>query len=420
VAPQTPEWFLKWFLEQITGKRFTDFQVVQEDKFMPNRYLTTLGVVLLLISLARAATKEEVLYSFNGAGDGGSPNGGVTLDKLGNIYGVSNGCYWSSFGNVFKLARGKFSWTYEPLYEFADEGDGGCPIDGVTAYNNTLVGTTDDGGNGQGSGVIYRVVPGKQNWTYDVVYQFSGGDDGAGPLGVVSDRKGNLYGTAFLGGVNNDGTVFELTPQGDGGWNFTLIYAFNNTEGGTPTGSVIMDGSGNLYGAALWGPNGDGVVYELSPQQNRTWNYTVLHAFSGSDGSGPANLIMDPAGNLYGTAAGGTNNDGLVFELLKSNGWQEAILHTFSGTDGASPEGITLDPSGNLWGAASSGGNNNNGLIFELTNQNGTWSETIVYSFSGPDGSGPEAVTLNPSGVLFGTTRFGGANDVGTVFAIEP
>lgn len=387
---------------------------------MRNRYLTIFGLLLLLVSSGYAATKEEVLYSFDAVNDGGSPNGGVVLDRLGNIYGVSNGCYWVSFGEVYKLARGKFGFTFTPLYEFADGADGGCPINGLSVYNNTLVGTTDDGGNGQGSGVIYRVVPGKRDWTYDVLYQFSGGSDGAGPLGVVPDGKGNLYGAAFIGGANNDGTVFELTPQENGGWNYTLIYAFNDTEGGTPTGGVIMDASGNLYGAALWGPNGKGVVYELSPQQNGSWSYTVLHAFSGFDGSGPANLIMDPAGNLYGTAAGGANNDGVVFELVKSNAWQETILHTFSGTDGASPAGITLDPSGNVWGAASSGGNNNNGLIFELTNQNGSWNESVVYSFQGPDGSGPEAVTLNPSGVVFGTTRFGGEYTFGTVFAIEP
>jgi uncharacterized repeat protein (TIGR03803 family) len=389
---------------------------------MSQRRLAVAAFTILVVCTVHAMDTEKVLYSFNGSTDGGSPSGGVIFDKAGNIYGASNACYWGPFGAVYQLTENNSVWKENTLYSFADGVDGGCPINNLhfdTAGHP--IGATDDGGNGQGDGVIYRVVPDGDFWTLEVLYQFTGGDDGSSPNEVISDAKGNLYGTTSIGGANNYGTVFELTPQPDGNWLFTLLYAFDGTEGGSPIGGLLMDDKGNLYGTALWGPNGLGVVYRLRPLGHGQWSYTVLHAFSGNDGSRPwRDMVMDSAGNLYGTAGGGTVGQGVLFELRKINDvWRETVLHDFNGSNGSGPTGLTLDPSGNVYGVAA-GGVNNQGLVYKLANVNGRWIETVLHSFTGIDGADPESSLTYYNGNIYGTTRQGGKNGLGAVFEVAP
>ncbi len=193
---------------------------------------------------------------------------------------------------------------------------------------------------------MFELTPtGGGGWTERVLYSFGNTPDGAIPVvGLIFDATGNLYGATTEGGTHGDGTVFELTPTGGGGWTERVLYSFGNTPDGAYANAVlIFDGAGNLYGTTeLGGANGPyGTVFELTPTAGGGWTEKVLHSFAnGTDGARPlASVIFDAAGNLYGTTTeGGTNRDGTVFELTPTagGGWTETLLHSFNnnGTDG--------------------------------------------------------------------------------------
>lgn len=269
---------------------------------------------------------------------------------------------------------------------------------------------------------------------------------------LVFDKAGNLYGTTFLGGVNNGfclgtcGTVFELSPNSDGAWTETFIYLFcanDNScpDGDLPLAGLTIDSQGNLYGTTQYGGNaacefGCGVVFELSPPsvQGGAWSYTNLHTFCTSnecaDGANPryGPLRFDKAGNLYGTTGyGGTKGYGIVYELSPAVGgnWPETVLYNFCTqgsndlcTDGAQPQSsVTFDKVGNLWGTTLFGGQYSTktaedgaGVIFKLTPGSAGWTETVAYAFprSGAEGGNPDAyVSFDPKGNLY--TTFSGA-----------
>jgi uncharacterized repeat protein (TIGR03803 family) len=234
--------------------------------------------------------------------------------------------------------------------------------------------------------------------------------------------------------------VLKLTPQSGGSWTQTTLYAFaGGNDGSGPTGGVIADPAGNLYGTTVGGGSSSqcGTVFQLS-QVNGVWTETVLHVFTGSDGCFPfAGVIRDRKGNLYGTTYNGgvgicSSNCGVVFELsppaVKGGAWTESTLHAFNNNDGANPfAGLALDSSGSLYGTTPRGGNGpcepkgiGCGTVFRLMppfKPGGVWSH-IFYSFQGPEGSAPYGnVTLDQSkGALYGTTLGGGAKGFGTVF----
>ena len=251
---------------------------------------------------------------------GGVPNGGIVFDQAGNIYGTT------SQGGIAN-----------PSCRF-----GQC-------------------------GVVYNLTPSHGSWTQSVIYSFSGGSDGGSPLsGLTFDGAGNLYGTTFYGGQTcryGCGTVYQLTPTGQG-WTETVLYSFPNVAGGTnPWGGLIFDSSGNLYGTTSQGgdfncvPVGCGTVFSLSPG-NGGWVYTVLYTFTESnDQEARASLFMDAVGNLYGTTYGDSSDTyGNVFQLTPSNGsWIYTSLHEFTrGADGGDPSGsVIMDAQGNLYGTAS-------------------------------------------------------------------
>jgi uncharacterized repeat protein (TIGR03803 family) len=187
---------------------------------------------------------------------------------------------------------------------------------------------TDAAGNlyGTAQNVLYKLAPnqGGSGWTETVLYRFCSQThctDGSGPSGLIMDAAGNLYGTTNTGGARNWGTVFKLTPNQNGGWIETVIYSFcSNPDascltGAHPDGRLVMDAAGNLYGTAPMGGNGSGTVFELTPDQSgTTWTATALHGFcpnwNCADGQNPhGDLAIDAAGNLYGTTHyGGANN----------------------------------------------------------------------------------------------------------------
>jgi uncharacterized repeat protein (TIGR03803 family) len=281
-----------------------------------------------------------------------------------------------------------------------------------------------------------------------VLYRFQGAKDGSNPSSsLVRDASGNLYGTTMQAGEGFSncnygcGTVFEVMPLANGHWQTKIIYAFQGgTDGANPSGNLVLDAAGNLYSTTIWGgtPNrcadyntqGCGTVFELSPNADGSWTEAVLYRFQGNpDGAQPAGLMVDAAGNLYGTSTGNGYTQGAsVYKLSppqqKGGAWTETILTTFDGVFEVPNPGLALDSHGNLfgttqvppWGACSS----TCGGVFELGHVGGNWVETWLYTFSGGgNGSDPmTGVILDGEGNLYGTTHRGG-NNFGVVFELK-
>ena len=281
--------------------------------------------------------------------------------------------------------------------------------------------------------------------TERVLHTFNGPGDGSQPFGdLLLDRAGNLYGTTLFGGAYSEGSVFQLSPTGAGGFVYHLLYSFNPNigDGSNPYGALVFDKAGNLYGTTYAGGVGKyGTVFKLSPQSGGVWAESIVHSFRSqqNDGRYPlAGLLIDSTGNLYGTTSqGGTGTTcgssgcGTVFVLMPRSGdlWIEKIVHNFAGgtTDGSSPVASVVLHAGKLYGTTQvggAGGSVNSGTAFELApNGNSGWTETILHSFTngGTDGYNPDAsVVFDSAGNLYGTTNSGGANNYGTVFELSP
>jgi uncharacterized repeat protein (TIGR03803 family) len=285
------------------------------------------GVVFKLAPNPGGTWTEQVLYSFMGGTDGSIGSAGMIFDAAGNLYGTNyyGGSSSCDCGVIFKLAPNPDgTWTEHVLYRFAGGmTDGANPRAGVIldAAGN-LYGTTEFGGLGWsggsgGWGTVFELMPNPDGtWTEHVLYRFTGGIDGATPFagGVISDAAGNLYGTTRGGGSGGSGAVFELTPS-SGGWNESVLHSFTGgADGSGAAGWLVLDAAGNLYGTAVGGGVGYGVVFELTRRASGGWRERVLHAFLGYGASPIAGLIRGASGNLYGTAPGGTSH-GLVWEI---------------------------------------------------------------------------------------------------------
>lgn len=270
------------------------------------------------------------------------------------------------------------------------------------------------------------------------VYNFTGGFDGADPASpLVFDSAGNAYGTAVTGGASNCGTVFQLSPGSGGQWQQTVLHSFNCfDEGKNPYGGVTLDSQGNLYGTTVAGGSagicagdGCGVVYKLT-HNGGSWSESVLYSFGDSpDAAGPGGpVVFDRAGNLLGTAPdGGAFAAGAVYELSPNNGqWTERIVHDFTGgNDGAlgSLGALLLDSAGNLYGVTELGGAHQSGTVFKLApGSGGAYAFSTLYAFQGqPDAAFPYCGLIADShGNLYGTTYYGGANGAGAVFRLGP
>jgi uncharacterized repeat protein (TIGR03803 family) len=420
--------------------------------------LAAIWLGMLAIPSAKAQSLT-VLYSFKGGSDGAFPAGGLVIDQAGNLYGTTvNGGGPNGCGTVFKIDT---SGTETVLYRFctvAQGKDGASPAAAlIMDQAGNLYGTTS-GGGATGNGTVFKIdTAGNET----VLYSFRGGlsGDGARPFGaLITDKAGNRYGTTSFGGafatcglsgsIISCGTVFKLDTSG----NETVLYSFRgSSDGGIPNGGVIMDQAGNLYGTTSQGGAftfspcsilGCGTVFKLDPSGNET----VLHNFTAfpRDGEAPqAALIMDQAGNLYGTTSVGgggcppqgcTNgNDGTVFKVDTSG--NETMLYIFKGPpgDGEAPQAsVAMDQAGNLYGTTLLGGagpcvilgtKTGCGALFKL---DASGNETVLHSFTGSftspgDGGFPQAgLIIDHAGNLYGTTSQGGAFGFGTVFKMTP
>jgi uncharacterized repeat protein (TIGR03803 family) len=240
-----------------------------------------------------------------------------------------------------------------------------------------------------------------------VLHTFEGGKaDGASPGGSIAlDQAGNIYGVTESGGTYNQGVVYKLTPSGQE----TILHAFTSrADGGFPTG-IALDSAGNLYGTAEFGGEGsqtglqEGVVFKV----DAAGSFSLLHSFTGlSDGGNPdGGVVLDQAGNLYGTTNSGGFGDpgaGVVFKIDTSGSY--SVLHAFSAaTEGGHPyAGVTLDAAGNLYGTCSGDGPRSGGTVFEL---DAAGNFSVLYAFLGGVFAGfPFAgVVRDAAGNLYGT-----------------
>lgn len=386
--------------------------------------LVALTIVAFVSATAISAHAQTftVLHNFPSvANDGRQPEGSLVLDNKGNLYGTtySGGTADSSnYGTVFELSPDGTETLLHSFFYSVDGLDGEEPSAGlVLDSSGNLYGTTSSAGT-DNAGVIFKI---DSTGTETILHDFSwGGSDGAIPGfgNLIMDSSGNLYGTTEEGGTFNNGSVFKLDASGVE----TVLYSFTGKkDGGYPIGGLVMDSAGNLYGTTdSDGAFGYGVVFKLDTSGVET----VLHSFKSGAPSGEypnAGLILSPAGHFYGTASdGGALGCGTVFEISTSG--QVKVLHTFAGSsagDGCSPGSPLVLDAGNLYGTTRGGGAFGGGIIFEVT---GTGTETVLHSFDpATDGGTPVAgLVRGPKGVFYGTTVAGGLGNFGTVFKIVP
>jgi uncharacterized repeat protein (TIGR03803 family) len=406
--------------------------------------------VVFQVSKTSDSWTETVPYAFTNPA---SPSPGVSSDAAGNIYGgtqfggllntCENGC-----GTLFQLSPVSGGYAYNTLYSFSDAFDGESPYQPPTidSQGNLFVPTNSTFASNYGNqslSIEFELSPGGAGkWRSSVVHDFPSSPDGFNPVGsLVRDSAGNLYGTTPAGGAYGWGTIFQVTPSGSASATKTL-YSFHGTsDGALPSAGLALDSAGNLYGIARFGGSskclaGCGTVFKLSPASGGPWNFSVLHTFKNAqDGSSPtAGVILDGAGNLYGTSQGGTNTSncggrgcGIVFKLTPTSlgEWTPTLIYAFSGsihTGGIPAYGtIVMDPSGNLYGVTEAGGTASYGVVYKLSPQPiGPWKETLLYNVASTEAYSQGTLVLDHAGNLYGTTEGGGTYGYGTVFELSP
>ena len=410
-----------------------------------SRFVLMSAAVLLFASTLFAGT-EKVL--FNDAEPAGyPPSNGLIFDSAGNLYGsafngasqaCSNG--QGGCGVIFELSRQKNgSWAYTEIYKFTGASDGLHPDTNLVfdaagnLYGATYGSRNDASGDptaAKSYGTVFKLSPNPSGpWNFTLLYTFTGGSGGQEPNSIAIDASGNVYGTTPNGGSANQGFVFQLTPTTSGPWNETVIHDFTGCQDGGYPIEVAFDQKGNLYGTAWYGgaaacATPGGVVFQLTPQSGGAWQETEIYSFdAGTDGGYPQTLAFDSAGDIYGTCdLGGKKGEGLVFKLTQSNGqWSETDLHSFNGQNGFEPESLVLGSGGVLYGTVRYNGQSGAGLVYELIPKTGT-KETIVYQFTGrSDGGNPDGgIVLDKAGNIYGGTLEGGSQQVGVVFEVTP
>lgn len=396
------------------------------------RILVVCAAIVLLETAAWAANTTKLIYSFAGGADGEYTDTELVMDSARNLYGTSvqGGTYAS--GTVFQVTP---EGVHTVLYNFTGGADGGEPYKGVTLdAQGNLYGTAVTGGGGScesGCGVVFKLTNSGGAWTQTVIHAFTGAD-GSGPGSPASiDKHGNVFGTTPTGGKYGMGVIYVLEPMGSG-WKFRVVHHFTGGAdgGGGSAGRLLIDGLGNLYGVCtVGGVNGFGTVYEVSLSRGQV-QFTTLYAFKDQpDGALPySGLVFDKAGNLYGTTYyAGANDLGTVYKLLRGNGsWRETVLYSFKGkADGGNPiSGLVADSSGNFYGTTSADGASCGcGTIFKMTRgSSGNWTESVAYRFPGSpnEGTAYNGLVSDGAGHFYGATVNGGTANDGTIYEFTP
>jgi len=369
------------------------------------------------------AGEFRILHKFSGS-DGALPQSALISDSRGHLYGTTLDGGAAGLGTVFKLLHAR---KFELVHSFAED-EAQHPFAGLAIDpSRNLYGVALN----QFYGFLYVVTRDGQETT---LHAFDGGNEGAGPMGrLLRDEEGNLFGTTVSGGKQGAGTVFQLAPDAT---QLTVLHSFSGgADGGTSIAGLIADSAGNLYGTTEYGGDPDcrsggcGVVFKITPDHKET----VLHAFNGSlkgDGAQPlSELVIDDAGNLYGTTSYGGQRlcgCGTVFKIAPDG--KETILYAFQKSDGSHPAaGLVRDAEGNLYGTTAGGGDLDKcqggcGVVFKLA-PDGT--EMTLHVFNGRDGQSPSStLLLGQSGSFYGSALFGGLDQCnmgcGTIFRLTP
>jgi hypothetical protein len=321
------------------------------------------------------------------------------------------------------------------LYSFgATRNDGTAPGSGVIIdQSGNLFGTTGVTGS-KFNGTVFELSPPAQGdtWTETIIHRFHGTPDGRSPLDrPVMTASGALAGTTSRGGLDDLGIAYMFTPPVNGGkWKRKIIHSFGTVPNDVANADLgLLPAAEGLYGVDQGGANNTGAFYLLTPPTRGTaWTQHILYSFgpfqSGDAAFPGGELVRDANGNFYGVSAqGGTDNLGAVYEIsppvTQGGAWTEAVIFSFNGTDGTLPEGpLLLGQNGVLYGTGEGGGDDGGGLVFELDPPSGPgnpWTETILHTFGGgTDGSSPATgVIPGPNGSLLGTAG-------GTVFMLAP
>lgn len=365
------------------------------------------------------------LYAFSGGLDGANPGyGSLIADAHGDLFGATIGGGATGDGTVFELVNTGSGYTFQTLASLNYATTGSGVLAGLTMdANGDLFGVAQSGGSG-GVGTAFELVNTGSVYSIQTLASFSGAN-GSYPAGaLVADANGDLFGTTQSGGDNGAGTVFELV-KGASGYSLQTLVSFAGANGSAPTGPMIMDAQGDLFGTTLaGGSGGSGTVFELV-NTGSGYSLQTLANFSGANGAFLyAGLTADARGDLFGTTySGGPSGNGTVFELVKgASGYTLQTLATLDNatTGGAVIAGLTIDANGDLFGAAAGGGASDQGTVFELVHSAAGYSLQTLYAFSGPDGGLPEgAPILAANGNLIGTTSGGVGAGNGTVFELS-
>lgn len=350
----------------------------------------------------------SLLYSFTGGSDGSAPNAAPVQDSSDlNLYGTTSLGGQYAGGTIYQLSLGG---SFRALYSFGGtSSDGVNPTDALAqATDGNLYGVTHLGGVDD-AGTMYSISP---SGLYTQVYSFASADPaGNMPGGALVQVGGSLYGAAAAGGAFGHGSVYRMPLGGS----VSALYSFTGgADGQSPSSGLVVGSDGNLYGAS------SGTLFQLST----SGSLTVLHTFLGApaDGSSPvAPPIQASDGDLYGTtSAGGLINRGVVYQATTAGGYSVFLDLSSGSPDGAyCSSALTATPNGSLLGAASAGGAWDAGALFKVASDG---SESLLHSFAGGrnDGAGASAgLELASDGNYYGCTGAGGAHNLGTVFRMS-
>ena len=433
----------------------TEF-VIARSRFMNNNrrkkemalFIGAISLALSVILLGGTGAFAQTLTTLRDFGtnrDGQNPQAGVAFDHRGHLYGTAALGGVDGNGIVYHLAPPEGTggpWTGSVLHNFGGQPDGAVPVSSLTiSPSGNLFGTTEEGG-AHNMGTVFGLQPPQNpgdSWRERVFYSFgSSATDGVVPNSELLPANPGFYGVTREGGAHGFGTVFLVTPQaGATNWSETILYSFAGSgDAAFPSGGLVADQAGNLYGVTLVGAP---TIWERyinflrrPPKEDcgRRQSYFRLagpmeRCPLANCSSTKAALFMEPP------TGGGSLQEGTVFQLAPSSrpggSWTESVLYNFSGgRDGGNPvAGVVIDNMGRVFGAASTGGSGplSGGVIFRLNppvNQGDPWTENVLHSFGGPDGFRSLSKLVWRSGGLYGTTSAGGLNGTGTVFVLTP